>query len=131
MGNIEFFEDLTTTGNTCPPDDAFSPNGEQEYFRVIKKNKPIAESFVPKKFKEEDAVDPCIAKALSVSDSLQSLINGYFKIPANKKREVLVGTLKLVNNDGLIKQTFAKGHHSWWRSTVFDTSTVAIQTIEQ
>ena len=133
MKDTEFFEDLTTTGNTCPPEDTFEPNSEQDYFRVIKKNRAVADSFLPKKLSEEDKakIDPCIAKSLSVSDSLQSLINSYFKTPANKKREILVGTLRLMPTDGLLKQTFAAGHHSWWRSKAFDPSTTIIQTIEQ
>jgi hypothetical protein len=129
--NIEYFEDLVVTGITCPPTDAFSPNGELEYYRVLKNNPPVSDNFLPTILKEgKPKPDACISKAVSIYDNLQGLINGYFRTPAGKKKKSLIGELKLKPEDGMLKQTFAAGHHSWWRSKEFDPASVTVREVE-
>ena len=96
------------------------------------KHKPVtSESFlptIPKKGKSK--LDACIAKSVSLSDSLEGLINAYFRIPAYKKKQRIIGVLTLTPNDGMLKQTFAEGHRSWWRSCSFEPESVTIKTVE-
>ncbi len=128
----EYFEDLAATGITCPPEDAFVPDGQKEYYRVVKYNPADSECFLPTKIKKDSRIKPdaCIAKSVSLSDSLKGLINAYFKTPAHKKKQQLIGVLTLTPKDGMLKQTFAAGHHSWWRSRAFVPETVTIETVE-
>ena len=128
---IEYFEDLSATGVTCLPTDAFKPDGKKEYFRVVKHNPAISDCFISHRAKFPTKVfkDECEARAVSLTDSLEGLINGYFKIPAHKKKNHFIGSVKLKPQDGLLKQTFAAGHHAWWRSPVFEPSSANIQTI--
>lgn len=130
--SIEYFEDLSATGITCPPEDAFVPNGKQEYYRVLKHNPATSECFFPTKIKEYSRIKPdaCIAKSVSIYDNLEGLINGYYKTPAHKIKQRLIGVLMLTPTDGLLKQTFAAGHHSWWRSRVFTPESVTIKAVE-
>lgn len=130
-GEITYFEDLNV-GCTCPHEDAFLPKGEKVYFRKIKANLPIEESFVAPPFNEGllDKADACIQKSLSVFDDLDALINAVIKIQAGKKKSKQIAVLKLAEDDGLVKQTFGKNHHSWWRSQSFNVASVNIQEIE-
>ena len=41
-----YFEDLNATGITCPPTDAFKPDGKKEYFRVVKHNPATSDCFI-------------------------------------------------------------------------------------
>ena len=92
--SIEYFEDLAATGITCPHEDAFAPDGKQEYFRVLKYNPAASESFLPTVIKEGKPIhDACIAKSISIYDNLEGLINGFFKTPAHKKKKRLIGVL--------------------------------------
>jgi hypothetical protein len=131
MSEITYFEDLNV-GCTCPHEDAFLPDGEKVYFRKLKANNAIENSFVAPPFNEAliEKADPCIQKSLSVFDDLNMLINAVMKIQAGKKKTKQIAVLKLSFNDGLVKQTFGKNHHSWWRSNSFDVSTIIIQEIE-
>ena len=130
--NMEFFEDLSVI-DVCPPNDIIIPNGENEFFRVLKSEQIKSEHFLPKKLSEKDKrnIDPCIAKSVSLNDNLEGLLNAYFKTPAHKKKIRLVGVLTLNSEDGRIKQTFAAGHYSWWRSSVFEPSSVNIKKVER
>ena len=127
--SITYFEDLASTDITCPHEDAFMPNGKHEYFRVLKQNPPTSDSFLPTKLNEDIKAKPdaCIAKSVSIYDNLEGLINGYYKTPAHKKKKRLIGVLLLTPIDGMLKKTFANGHHSWWRSKAFQPQTVTIK----
>jgi hypothetical protein len=134
---VDYFEDLTSTGCTCPHEDAFVPDGKKVYFRVLKSTPITSSCFLPTLIKGDrplpDGFDECIGKSVSIYDDLQGMINGFFKIQAkkNKKKQIGVGVLKLTPKDGVLKQTFDhKNHHSWWRSQAFDVAAVAIQEIE-
>lgn len=130
---IDFFEDLTISGETCPPDNAILPDGKKDFFRIVKSNPVTSECFIShrSRFPEKEFPDECKARAISLSDSIESLINGFFKAPAGKKKkEKLVGVVTLKESDGLILQTGAPGHHSWWRSKGFDLDSVIIQNLE-
>ena len=126
-----YFEDLAATGITCPHEDAFVPDGRQEYYRVLKHNRAISDSFLPTKIKENRNFKPdaCIAKSVSIYDIMEGLINGYFKTPAHKKKQRLIGVLLLTPKDGMLKQTFSAGHHSWWRSRAFEPECVTIKKV--
>lgn len=128
---MDYFEDLFATGITCPHKDAFVPDGKQSYFRVLKHNPATSESFLPTKIKDDSKIKPdaCIAKSVSLSDSLEGLLNAYFRTPAHRKKR-LIGVLTLTPTDGLLKQTFAAGHHSWWRSRAFAPERVIVQAVE-
>jgi len=128
---MDYFENLTLPDITCPPPYSFKANGEQVYFRVLKHKPATSECFLPTPPREgKPKPDACIAKAVSLSNSLDGLIHGFFKTPAHKKKQKLIGILKLTPKDGMLKQTFAPAHYSWWRSKAFSPETVTIQTVE-
>ena len=128
---INYFEDLNV-GCTCPHEDAFVPDGEKVYYRKLKGNNAIEDSFVAPPFNESliDRADACIQKSLSLFDDIDVLINAVIKIQSGKKKSKRIAVLKLSPSDGMVKQTFGKNHHSWWRSQLFDVASVTIQEIE-
>ncbi len=129
-----YFEDLAATGITCPHEDAIVPDGSKTYFRVLKSNEINSDCFLPTTIKSDkplpDEFDDCIGKSVSIFDSLEGMINGFFKLPHNRGKKKHIGILQLKPNDGMLKQTFSKSHHSWWRSQAFDIATVTIKEIE-
>lgn len=130
---LAYFEDLESTGITCPHEDAFQANGDKIYFRVLKGDEITSESFLPTPIKNERPLPPqcdaCILKSVSIYDDLEGLINGYFRLPSNKGKKKRIGILKLNSRDGMLKQTFGANHHSWWRSTAFDHTKVEMKEI--
>lgn len=128
---IEYFENLVIEGQVCPPDDAFPPDGKKEYLRVVKNNPITSESFISHrvKFPEKEFDDECEARSVSLSDSIDGLINGYFKIQANKKKARYIGVIVLAPKDGVIKQTGSRSHYSWWRSQAFSLDSVNVREI--
>jgi len=128
---FEYFENLEIEGQVCPPDDAFPPDGKKEYLRVLKNNPPASECFISHRVKspEKKFGDECEARSVSLSDSLEGLINGYFKIQANKKKARYIGVIVLTPKDGVIKQTGPVTHYSWWRSQAFSLDSVNVQEI--
>lgn len=131
--DLTYFEDLESTGITCPHEDAFQANGDKTYFRVLKGVEITSESFLPTPVKNDRPLPPqcdaCILKSVSIYDNLEGLINGYFRLPSNKGKKKRIGVLKLNPHDGMLKQTFGANHHSWWRSTAFDHTQVEIKEI--
>ncbi len=129
--SIEYFEDLAIAGMICPPEDAVPPDGTKEYYRVVKHNPATSECFISyrAKYPAEIFHDECEAHAISLSDNLQGLINGYFKTPAHKKKKRLIGHLILQFKDGVLKQTGAVSHYSWWRSRAFIPECVPVRSV--
>ncbi len=133
--SVKYFEDLNV-GFTCPHDDSFVPDGEKIYYRLLKINPICSECFLPTPISIDrplpDGFDNCIEKSVSLYDDLEGMINGIFRMPSGKqkKKQISIGLLKLKSKDGLLKQTFGKNHHSWWRSDTFDVSTVIIKEME-
>jgi hypothetical protein len=129
---ITYYENLDIEDCICPPKDAFLPNGDNELYRIVKPNIAISDCFVS--YKKTNPTnqysDECIARALSTFDSIEGLLNAYLKTPAGKKKERLIGKVVLQEKDGMIKQTFGKGHYSWWRSQSFEISSVSIQKVK-
>jgi hypothetical protein len=125
---MPYFEDLNNCG-VCPPEDAFQPDGETLYYRVIRQNPVTSDSFLPTPLREGIGIDPCIAKSVSIYDSPDGIRNGYSKTPALKNKPGFIATIILRPQDGLLKQTFSNGHHSWWRSTEFNFETVTVQLV--
>lgn len=124
---IEYFEDLSNCGCTCPHEDAICPDGSKKYYRAVKFKPATSESFLPTEIKDGQVPpDKCIIKSVSIFDNIESLKNGYFRTPAFKKRQRLAAELPLTEKDGVLKKTFSPGHHSWWRSKTFDPSIVYI-----
>lgn len=132
--SIAYFEDVAAVGMTCPHEDAFEPNGAKVYYRVLKSDVITSDCFLPTPVKPDRPLpkecDACVQKSVSVYDDLQGMINGYFKTQAGKGKKKHVGVVKLQAHDGVLKQTFGPGHHSWWRSRAFDTALVTIQEIQ-
>lgn len=129
---MEYFEDLENLEIVCPHKDAFAPDGNRQYFRVIKGDSADSDSFLPTPLKKgRPRPDECICKSVSVFDDLEALKNGYFRIPAFKNKPANVAVLTLTAGCGLLKQTFAAGHHSWWRSKDFDPASGEVKRIEQ
>lgn len=128
---IDYYEDLTGTGSTCPPNDVFYGDGKKEYYRIVKADPPTPVCFYShrKKYPDKQFSDECEARSLSISDSIPHLMNSFYRTPAGKKKARLVAVLKLKRADGCLKQAGAFYHHSWWRSTTFDLSSVKIQTV--
>jgi len=129
-----FFEDLSNTGIRCPHEDAFVPDGQRIYYRVLKSGAASSDCFLPTVVKDDRPLphgyDNCIGKSVSVFDDLQVMINSIFRLPFNRGKKKTIGLLKLTANDGLLKQTFDnKNHHSWWRSKAFDIATVETKEI--
>jgi len=127
---MAYFEDLTNCGD-CPHADAFQPDGVTLYYRVIKQLPVTSDSFLPTLVREGMEIDPCIAKSVSIYDSPNGIRNGYSRIPALRNKPGFIATLVLRPEDGMVKQTFNNGHHSWWRSTEFDHTTVTVQQVGQ
>lgn len=135
MASIEitYFEDLTSNAITCPHEDAFVPDGAKVFYRYIKGGVVTSDSFLPTKLNPDiplpEECDACVQKSVSVYDDLQGLLNGVFRLPHNKGKKKTIGLLYITEKDGVLKQTFGKNHHSWWRAKDFDISTVASQEI--
>lgn len=136
MASIDttYFEDLAATGIPCPHIDAFVPDGAKTYFRVLKTNEINSDCFLPTTIKTDkplpEEFDDCIGKSVSIYDDLEGMINGFFRLPHNRGKKKHIGILQLKSNDGMLKQTFRKSHHSWWRSQAFDIATVTLKEIE-
>lgn len=127
---MEYFEDLTALKIVCPHIDAFSPDGQKQYFRVIKGDEPTSECFLPTPPKPgKPQPDDCVCKSVSVFDDLEILKNAYFRIPAFKKKSENVAVLTLTEECGLLKQTFSPSHHSWWRSKKFNPKSAGVTKI--
>lgn len=128
-----YFEDLTVTGIVCPHEDAFIPSGDIIFYRYIKGGVVSSDSFLPTILNSDLPLpigcDACVQKSVSVFDDVQSLINGVFKLPYNKGKKKTIGFFNISEKDGMLKQTFGKNHHSWWRAKDFDISKVNIQDI--
>ncbi len=129
-----YFEDVAATGMTCPHPDAFEPDGVRVYYRVLKTNSVDSDCFLPTPLRADKPIpkdcDACVQKSVSIYDDLPGMINGYFRTPAGRGKKKHVGVLILQGYDGMLKRTFGPSHHSWWRSSVFDTTTVTIQEIQ-
>jgi len=131
LNELIYFEELASLGIPCPHIDAFVPDGIQEYYRVIKKNIPPSDNFLPTHIKDsKPKPDACIQKSVSLFDNQEGLISAFFKTPAHKKKARIIGILILSKKDGMLKQTFASGHHSWWRSKEFNPDSVKIVEVE-
>lgn len=131
FSELIYFEDLSIDECTCPHEDAVIPDSSKEFYRIVKCNPASSECFMSHRSKHptKEYPDECCARAVSTFDSADGLLNAFFKTPAGKKKERLLGKIVLHNGDGLIKQTFAEGHYSWWRSQSFDISSVTIQKV--
>jgi len=128
---INYFEDLASTGIPCPHIDAFVPDGMQEYYRALKMGIPPSDNYIPSKIhKDKPELDECIKKSVSIYDNQERLINAFYKTPAHKKKTRILGLLVLNSKDGMLKQTFNPGHHSWWRSKEFNPDSVKIMEVE-
>jgi hypothetical protein len=125
---MPYHQDLTDC-QPCPHEDAFAPDGITPYYRVVRQNPVTSDSFLPTQLREGIEVDPCIAKSVSIYESLDGIRNGYSKTPALKNKQGFIAILLLQPEDGLLKRTFSNGHHSWWRSTNFDHTTVTVQQV--
>ncbi|SDP94808.1 hypothetical protein SAMN05428975_4000 [Mucilaginibacter sp. OK268] len=133
--DITYFEDLDSTGITCPHEDAFEPDGRKLYYRYIKSGTLSSDSFLPTQVNTSmplpNGFDACIAKSVSVFDDLDGLINAIFRLPFNRGKKKHIGTFTLNGHDGVLKQTFDNiNHHSWWRSNTFDITTVTVKEVE-
>lgn len=129
---IEYFEDLNISGQICPPEDIFLCDGKTEYYRVVKTDPATSDCFISHRLKFPTGVfncDECEVRSISLSNSIEGLINGFFKTPAHKKKEKLIGVVILCEMDGAIKQTGADHHHSWWRSKTFKPENVTVARI--
>lgn len=127
---MPYFEDLINCG-VCPHVDATVPDGIKVYFRVVKENPATSECFLPTAPRKDLLPpDPCIAKAVSIYDSIDALKNGYSRNPTRKKERGLIATIILKPCDGMVKQTFSAGHYSWWRTKEFDHTAVTVQILE-
>lgn len=110
-----WFEDLP---EQCPPDDALAPTG-QIYYRLVNDLNKIDVDLLSQRYsapKKKFSQDECICCAVSLFKNIEDCEN-ITKLPRHKDKKVL--PLKLVESDGLIKQTFKPSHHSWWRSSKF------------
>ena len=129
---IEFFEDLSGLEINCPHIDAFTPDGQKAYFRVIKENPATSDCFLPTPLKDgRPKPDDCILKSVSIFDNYDGLLNGYFRTPAHKKKLRNIAVLTLTSRCGLLKQTFAASHYSWWRSMEFQPENVSVTEVEK
>ncbi len=102
----------------CPPADAIAPNNSA-FYRLVDQIPPLISDFASKKQLQPNQAynDECIARAVSLFDKEDLCIRNK-KLPMLKDKKVL--EIILPSNCGLIKQTFKKGHWSWWRFGDFD-----------
>jgi hypothetical protein len=121
MEPMEFLEDLTIAGETCPPVKAVS--GRFAVYRLVD-GVPIRiedvwsyRVFFPAKiFKDE-----CIARACSVYTKCEDVKN-LRKFPKFRKKTIILIPIK--EHDGVLLKTFEKSHYSWWISRAFDLTAV-------
>lgn len=120
----KWFEDLP---RECPPADAMECGGR--YYRVSWGNPATTADFfsqrrlAPEKVFLGEGIDECVVRAVSVFADLEDACR-LLKHPKFKNAKVAL--LKLEQQDGKIKKTFKRSHHSWWRSSMFDVSSAKI-----
>jgi len=103
----------------CPPDDSIQP-AAIVYYRLARSNPPKEADFLSYRAKQPTKVlhfmDECLARALSVWDNIEDC-KKVSKLPAHKKKPILIMQLLLTPIDGLVKQSGnVKSHYSWWRT---------------
>lgn len=111
----KWFEDLP---EQCPPNDAFTPSG-QTYYRLVNDLNNAEVDLVSQRYSKPTkkfSQDECICRSVSVFENFEDCEN-ITKLPRHKNKKIF--TLKLLESDGLLKQTFKPSHHSWWRSSKF------------
>ena len=88
--SITYFEDLKIVGQICPPPDAIYPDGKKEYYRVVKSNPANSECFISHRAKFPEMVfdDECVARAISLSDSIGSIIDDMFAKYSDELRQL-------------------------------------------
>lgn len=120
----EWFEELP---KECPPADSQECNGV--YYRVACGNPATSADFfsqrmlAPTKAFMGMGIDECVVRAVSVFAELDDARH-LLKLP--KFKNAKIAQVNLQPDDGNIKKTFKKSHHSWWRSKSFDVATAKI-----
>ena len=106
----------------CPPAGAREIREEREVYRLVRSNPPTESDFAshralyPRKYFR----DECLARALSVNDSVQSA-RMTLKLPSMRDKALLVCRVRLLRGAGSILQTGGNsGHYSWWQARDFD-----------
>ncbi len=121
---MEWFEELPAS---CPPSDASDSKGI--FYRVSHGNPAESRDFFSQRFLAPDkqfkgeGIDECIVRAVSVFAELNDAKN-LLKLP--KFKNANIARLHLLEQDGKIKKTFKKSHHSWWRSKSFNVNNAKI-----
>ena len=96
----------------CPPEDAIQK--EMVVYRAVTSFPPSEADFYSQRRmfpKKPFNIDDCLAHACSVFDN-------EFDIKKKKKllshNGIRIVKFKIELEDGKVKKTFSKGHHSWW-----------------
>lgn len=123
---MNWFEELP---EQCPPKEAFNPEGFS-FYRFSSSENPDLNDFLSHRYLHPTTVfnnvPECIARSLSVYDSLEKCIN-LRKLPRHRNKWKSILELKLNADDGLVMKTFPDpNHYSWWRSNSFKLETAKI-----
>ena len=122
---MKFLEDLSIQNMTCPPKEA-AP-GRFVVYRLVD-NVPMKTEdiwsqralYPAKVFK---GVDECVARACSVFTDCNDL-NNVRKIPRFRMKKVVA--IAIGKKDGVLLNTFADSHFSWWISREFKLAAVKL-----
>lgn len=106
--------------NGCPPEDADQTQDEQVVYRLVTADPPVDDDF-KSHFLLNPAKDyrghECIASGLSVVPTVEDA-QSLTSLPALRGK--LPCKVTLSAEAGMIKQTRAAPHHTWWPFADFD-----------
>jgi hypothetical protein len=105
--------------HNCPPKTGIMPNNDV-FYRLANDYPPTDSDFYSHRklfpYKHFN-VDECQARSISLFNQLNNCLL-LLKLPAHKHKKVI--QLILSPRSGVIMQTGAKPHYSWWRKKDFD-----------
>ena len=105
----------------CPPNDAFPPDQESPFYRLIEGSEPTAIDFHSHRMRWPDMnfnAEECIARAVSIHNNIDSC-KKVRKYPTQKNKKMI--KIILSEKSGVIKrQGRSGGHFSWWRTKEFN-----------
>jgi len=126
---MNWSEDLP---ESCPPSDAFSSDGSNLYYRLIKDESPKENDFHSHRKLWPNQIfnaTECIARSLSIYNNKSACLD-LIKLPAIRTKGLKnIVELNLKITDGLLKKTGKdQFHYSWWRSDSFTISSCIVIT---
>lgn len=106
----------------CPPDDAWPPDGDKTYYRLVASVPPIQEDFYSHRKLYPDRPfrgSECIARACSLLETLGRCAE-VMAMPQHKDKGERIVRITLPPDSGVVKNTGPRHHVSWWWAKGFD-----------